>query len=135
MVPPRRAAPDHGTTANDECPNVRAIDLSEVRPPIAQLPASRRWHLSVLYETETVLALPEKQRPVAEGPGKVLESPGNEPGEASSEVEKAMIHGALQVGKGKTESLQALKRYSGRRHQLYSAAWEEARVNLQPERR
>lgn len=109
-----------------------AIDVAEVRPAIAQLPASRRWHFPALPETAP---FPEKRRPSTEGLGKALESPETGLAEAISEVEKAMIRGAVRAGKGKTESLQALKGYSGRRHQLYSAAWEEARASLQPERR
>jgi hypothetical protein len=111
-----------------------AIDLGEVRPAISQLPPSRRWQLLNQPELGVSPPSPEIQSALVESLGKALESAEVGSAEAISEVEKAMIRGAVQAGKGKTESLQALKGYSGRRHQLYSAAWEEARSALHLDR-
>jgi hypothetical protein len=98
------------------------LDLSEVGAAIAPLPPTRYWPIPVTP--------PESQPTPPESPGKALESVETDTGEELSEVEIAMIRGAVRAGKGKTESLQALKGYSGRRHQRYSAAWEEARAAL-----
>jgi hypothetical protein len=68
--------------------------------------------------------------PQTESAETTLESAETATAEGISEVERAMIRGAVQAGKGKTESLQALKGYSGRRHREYSAAWEAARAEV-----
>lgn len=62
----------------------------------------------------------------AESPGKALESVEIAISDEISEVEKAMIRGAVAAGKGKSESLQALKGNSGRRHARYAMAWDAA---------
>jgi hypothetical protein len=111
------------------------LDLSEVGPTIVPLPPARHWPFPSVSEPLLATFRAENRRVEAESPGKALESAENDLGEEISEVEKAMICGAVQAGKGKTESLQALKGYSGRRHQLYSAAWDEARAALAVERR
>jgi hypothetical protein len=110
-----------------------ALDLSEVRPGIALLPPGRSWQLLPTPEAEEATLMLETRHTTVESQGKALESAGNSLGELISEVEQAMIRGALRAGKGKTESLQALKGYSGRRHQLYSAAWDDARAMLRSE--
>lgn len=110
------------------------LDLSEVNPAITPLPVARHWQPPAPPESDPRPAVPEHRRPGAESPGKALESAENDASEEISEVEKAMIRGAVRAGKGKTESLQALKGYSGRRHQLYSAAWDEARTAAAAER-
>lgn len=104
------------------------LDLKEVGLTIEPLPFERWWLLRPAPKLESRSA-------ELESPGKALERVENDLSETISEVEKAMIRGAVQAGKGKTESLQALKGYSGRRHQLYSAAWDEARSALMVERR
>lgn len=111
------------------------LDLSEVGPAIAPLPPARHWLPLPAAEGAHQALRAENRRVESESLGKALESAENDLGEALSEVEKAMIRGAVLAGKGKTESLQALKGYSGRRHQLYSAAWDEARAALTAERR
>lgn len=100
------------------------IDLAEVRPAIAPLPPARHWQPPAAPPPR------ENQPPELESPGKALESAETASDEAISAVEQAMIRGAVRAGKGKTESLQAFKGYSGRRHRAYSAAWEAARAEL-----
>ena len=106
------------------------LDVAEVHPRIALLSPERHWQppatASAALPMATVTSTPESAETAAE-------SAETTPSEGISEVEQAMIRGAVQAGKGKTESLQALKGYSGRRHRAYSAAWEDARVSLHAE--
>ncbi|NTV61910.1 MAG: ATP-binding protein [Oscillochloris sp.] len=106
------------------------LDLGEVRPTISPLPRERAWQPAPEIPAPTAVALPpaETLAPALETAGKALESAETASGEGVSEVEKVMIRGAVQAGKGKTETLQALKGYSGRRHREYSTVWEAARV-------
>ena len=106
------------------------LDVAEVHPRSALLPPERHWQppatASAALPMATVASTPESAETAAE-------SAETAPSEGISEVEQAMIRGAVQAGKGKTESLQALKGYSGRHHRAYSAAWEDARVSLHAE--
>jgi hypothetical protein len=131
--------PDSGHLPRPAVVEVRSravpLDLSEVKPAIEPLPPARHWLLPPAPVGTQTTFRPESRQAAAENAGKALESAENDSGEELSEVEKAMILGAVQAGKGKTESLQALKGYSGRRHQLYSAVWDEARAAMTAERR
>ena len=132
--------PDMATLARPAVLELRGkaipIDLSAVWPEIATLPAARYWYPEQMSPNAGgIPSLPENRVDQAESLGKALESPETALSEGLSEVEQAMIQGAMEAGKGKTETLQALKGYSGRRHRAYSAAWDEARMQLQMKQR
>jgi hypothetical protein len=106
------------------------LDLADVTPHVAPLPTARHWHPEPLASAPAVVPAavptPAIATPPPESPETAWESAETALGEDISAVEQAMIRGAVAAGKGKTETLQALKGYSGRRHRAYSSAWERA---------